>query len=838
MKKQLLLLFIILISSNIISLAQQQETQKKDTTQAPVAIITLDDLEGNEAQSDNVATLLQASRDPFLSTAGYVFGQAHFRVRGLPSEYSTISINGIQLNDMESGRVFWSTWGGLNDVTRYKDIKSGVKYQDFSFGDIGGATNIEIRPSLFRKGTKISYSLANRSYRNRLMATTSTGLMPNGWAFTFSGSHRWAQEGYVEGTFYDGYSYLFSGEKKLNDNHSITFTIFGAPTKRGKAGISTQEAYDLAGTNYYNPYWGYQNGKKRNARVSDIHKPVIMLNDYFTINEKTKLQTGLTYTFGKVKSSRLDWYDAKDPRPDYYKNLPSYYYYYDPYIYQQQLNDWTNDVNVRQLNWDFYYFANSKNLYTLENVDGISGNNITGNRSKYIIADGVKNEKNLILNSILKHEVNENIYLVSGIDIDFYKGDHYNELEDLLGGDFWVDVDKFAERDFEDISMAQSDLNHPNRIVKEGDIFGYHYEANIRNADIYTQAKFSFGKLNYYTGLKLSYTTFWRNGLMKNGKFPDNSYGESKHQNFFNYSLKGGVTYQITGRHFITANMMYETKAPFFRNSYLSPRTRNTAVENLQSETIYGGDLNYYIRLPYITGRLTGYYVKFQNQTTIRSFYHDEYQSFINYIMTGIDKQHIGAELGLDIKVSPTLTVSIVGAKGEYRYTSRPHATVVRDNSEEIIAQDKTVYWKNYYVGNTPQTAASLGIKYRSPKYWFAGIDADYLADNYIVINPERRTIEAVDNLLPTDPQWEQMLSQEKFDNFYTFNLFAGKSWKVMKKYYVAINLSVNNLLNNTDNRIGGYEQYRYNINNMDKFPPKYMYMYGRTYFLNVNLRF
>ncbi len=837
MRKIILFVFLSVPVFQGILFAQNTD-EKKDTANAPVAIISLDDLDQNSDESDNVATLLQASRDPFLSTAGYTFGQARFRVRGLGSEYSTISINGVNLNDEESGRVFWSTWGGLNDVTRFKDIKSGVKYLDFSFGEIGGGTNIEIRPSLFRKGTKITYSASNRSYRNRLMATVSTGLMSNGWAFTFSGSRRWSQEGYVEGTFYDGWSYLFSGEKKLNDNHSLTFTILGAPTARGKAGISTQEAYNLAGTNFYNPYWGYQNGKKRNARVSDIHKPIIMLNHYWTINDKTKLQTGLTYVTGKVKSSALNWYDARDPRPDYYRNLPSYYYYYDSDIYQTMLDEWKNDVNVRQVNWDFFYFANGKNLYTVHDVDGVAGNDITGNRSKYIVENRVTAQNTIKLNSILKHEVNDNIYLISGIDATVYRGDHYKQVEDLLGGDFWLDIDKFAERDFEDPTLAQSDLNHPNHIVKEGDKFGYDYIANINQFDAYSQAKFTYGKLNFYTGVKLSSTIFWRTGKMKNGKFPENSYGNSDKASFFNYSLKGGLTYQITGRHFITTNLMYETRPPLFRNSFMSPRTRNTLVPNLESETVYGGDLNYYVRLPFVKGRITGYYTKIKNQTTLRSFYHDEYQAFINYIMTGVDKQMMGLELGLEFKLSPTITATLVGTKGEYIYTSRPLATVVRDNSEEVIAENKTVYLKNYYLGNTPQTAGSVGFKYRSPKYWFIGLNANYYDDIYIVINPERRTETAVDNLLTSDPQWKEMLDQEKFNSFYTIDMYGGKSWKIMHKYYLAVNLSINNLLNSTDNKIGGYEQYRYNINNMDKFPPKYYYMYGLTYFLNVNLRF
>lgn len=848
-----------------ITVATAQNEDKSDTlvnTEIPQISISDDDLgqEGGETDQ-NISGLLQASRDIYVSTAGFSFGPTRFRIRGYENKYNSILMNGISMNDMESGSAYWSRWGGLNEATRNKEVLFGLQAMPFSFAEIGGMTNIDTRASHYRKGTSVTYSLANVSYRQRLMATYSTGMMENNWALTLSLSRRWANEGYVEGTFYDAYGYFFSAEKKINNKHSINLTVFGAPTIKGKSSIETQEAYDLTGTDYYNSYWGYQNGEKRNSRVNNYHQPSIFINHYWTIAEKTKLTTSLGYTFGRGGSTALNWYDAthpseignyltdvdlgyNDPRPDYYRYLPSYYEQTDPIMYYQLVNLWQSDESVRQLNWDYFYFANKKNLFTVNNVDGISGNDVTGNRSKYIVEERRNDQNRIDFNSVISHSPNEHIDITGGINAALYKGLHYKVINDLLGGDFWVDIDQFAERDFSDNFVIQNDTANPNHIVKVGDRFGYDYVANVNQFGDFVQAAFNYNKVEFYAALQSSFTEFWRTGNMTNGKFPENSGGDSEKQKFFNYGTKLGLTYKITGRHYLSVNGAYITKAPNFRDAYISPRTRDFVVDGLNSETILTTDINYYLRFPKIKARITAYYTKFDNQIYNRSFYHEELRTFVNYAMTGVDKLNTGIETGIEVKVSPTISLTGVFSKGEFIYNSRPKVTISQDNSSEILAENRTVYLKNFKVGGFPQSAASAGIRYDHPKHWFAGVNANYFYDIYIDINPDRRTAEALQGsdpdmlgIITTDPQWEQILEQEKLDPGFTFNLYFGKSWRI-HKYTVYLNVSVNNLLNNTELATGGFEQLRFDNRNIDKFPSKYFYLYGRTYFVNLSCRF
>ncbi len=835
--KKILPLFILLF---VVFQAKSQTDTTTTNEGAVIPTFTLSESDlSNESQSQDVSGLLQASRDIFVSTAGYIFGPARYRIRGYDSRNLTVLMDGITLNDPETGRAYWSSWGGLNDITRYNIMQNGIVSSEYGFGGVGGITEINARPSTFRKQVKFSYSLSNRSYRNRLMFTYSTGVTPSGWSLVVSGSRRWAQEGYVTGTFYDAWAYFVGVEKQLTKNNSLALTVFASPSKRGKSGIAVQEAYDLTGTNYYNPYWGYQDGKKRNARVSNYHQPMITLTDYWKVSEKTKVKLAASYWFGKGGSTALNWVEANDPRPDYYRYLPSWFYLIgDSAAGNYYAEQWRTNDSYRQINWDALYFANSKFLYTVNDVDGIKGNDVTGFRSKYIIEDRRNDKSQLQVNGDFTSFLNNNITLYGGFNLNFYKGHQYKTIDDLLGGQYWLDIDKYAAGDpFKIPAAAQSDLNHPNRLVKEGDIFGYDYDANIQSQSAFGEASFSYRKVDFYLGAQFSHTNFWRTGNMRNGHFPLYSYGEGHKNHFYNYGLKGGVTWKINGRNYVTGNLMYMTRAPYFRTAYISVRTRDFTVDNLKSETIYSGDINYVLRTPAVKARFTLYYTQFKNKTWLRSFYHEALNSFVNYIMTGVDELNTGMELGIEANISPTVSVSGVLGIGQNIYTSRPLATITQDNDAKLLARDRKVYLENYYVGGMPQTVASIGIRYNAPKYWFIGINGNYFGNSYLPVNPDRHTKEALEGFAPDDYRIPGILAQEKLPDGMTVDMFGGKSWRFHHKYTVGFSLSLSNLLNNTGYIMGGYEQLRYDPKNINKFPPKYAYLYGRTFFLNIYFR-
>ena len=681
------------------------------------------------------------------------------------------------------------------------------------------------------------------------MLTHSTGLSKKGWAFSLSGSRRWAEEGYVPGTYYDGWSYFAAVDKRLGQNHLLSLTVFGAPTENGRQGAAVQEMMDLAGTHFYNPNWGFQNGKKRNASVGKTHQPVIMLNHDYRINNNTTLTTGIGYSFGDRSVTALDWYNAPDPRPDYYRYLPSYYNGVvnpDPYQYQQVLDLMKSDINTRQINWTRLYDANRASISTIQNANGIPGNTVTGKRSRYIIEDRIINTQRINFNTVLNTKITDNIDLTGGAAYQDQKNHYYKKVEDLLGGEFYVNLNQFAERDFQDGIANQNDLDNPNRILKEGDKFGYDYDININRIAGWVQGVFRFNKVDFFLAGELSNTSFYREGRVRNGLFPTSSFGKGTTNSFTNYAAKAGVTYKIDGRNYVYVNGAYLTKAPYFENVYVSPRTRNDQQPGVTSEKIQSVEGGYVMNAPNLKVRIGGYYTTFEDGLDVISFYHDEFQNFVNYSLSGIDKVHFGGEFGLEAKLAPGLSVNAAAAVGRYYYDSRQTAVITVDNSNAIVGTE-TIYSQNFRVPSTPQEAYSLGFTYRSPKFWFVSLTGNYFDQAWLSYNPLRRTYAATDGVEYKSEAWNAIIDQTKFDSQYTLDFFGGYSWKLPRRYEIAkrstflvFNVGINNLLNNKDIQTGGFEQLRFDFTNRDvnKFPPKFFYAYGLNYFASATLRF
>jgi hypothetical protein len=204
--------------------------------------------------------------------------------------------------------------------------------------------------------------------------------------------------------------------------------------------------------------------------------------------------------------------------------------------------------------------------------------------------------------------------------------------------------------------------------------------------------------------------------------------------------------------------------------------------------------------------------------------------------MEGVDYLHHGVEFGLDANLVGGLSAVGVFAWGQHLYNSRPTANIYVDNSAEIVAENKLVYLKNYRIGGMPQTALSVGLKYSGKKFWFANLNFNYFVDIYLDPNPDRRTAEAVEGLVTSDPQWNQMVDQTKLPNGYNLTFSGGKSFSFKGKL-LSIFVNVTNITNNRNFVAGGYEQLRYD-KTVDKFPPKVAYMYGLNYFVMTTFRF
>lgn len=826
------------------------------TSEQQLSLITIteNDLGDDNSGSESTAGLLQATRDAFQQSAAFNWGQARFRIRGLDNEYGTTMINGVVMNKLYDGRPQWSNWGGLNDATRNQEFTMGSAPSDYTFGGILGTQEINTRASYYRPGSRISFSGTNTNYSWRMMGTHASGMDKNGFAYVISASRRWAEEGYFEGTDYSANSFFASIEKKFNDNHSLNFTSIYAQNSRGKNSPNTDEVTKIAGEKY-NSYWGYQDGEKRNSRDKDVEEPIFMLSHYWKINDKNNLNTNVSYQFGEIANSRLDYQNANNPDPTYYRNLPSYYTsMYDGTTFVGNTTEnlanaaQANFLTQRQINWDAMYQLNQ---------------NTSNGRSAYILYEDRTDDKTWTANTILDSQLSDNIILNAGATYRKLKSHNFANLLDLLGGQFYEDIDNFYTGD-----QSQADLNNPNREVGVGDEFSYNYNLLANTIDGFTQFKFTYDKVDFYLAQSFSRSEYQREGLYKNGIYATTSFGKSEKYDFENFGFKGGLTYKLTGRHLFNFNALHMTKAPSLRNTFPNARLNNNVVNDLQSENISSVDASYIIRAPKLKARLTAFYSSVENATETSFFYGegifedtdgDGGDAFVAETVTDISKRNMGVELGIEYQVTPTIKAIASGNYGQYTYSNNPNVSINNDalatelNTNPVQDFGKASL-KDYKVSGTPQQAYSLGLEYRDPKFWWVGANVNYLADNYLDVSALLRTENFFSN--PEDPfglpfgdiddaTARKLLKQEKLDDFYLVNLTGGKSWRIDGKT-VGFFASINNVFDQTY-KTGGFEQSRnanYREVNQDvssgtpAFAPKYFYGYGRTYFVNLYINF
>ncbi|ARN78771.1 TonB-dependent receptor [Nonlabens spongiae] len=851
---------------NIDPLYLVQDNAEVSQSQGVISL-TENDLADDENAANNISGLLQATRDQFLRAAAFDFSSTFFRPRGLNSEDGKVIINGLEMNKQFSGRPQWSNWGGLNDLQRNQVFTMGLQPADVTFGGYGGVQSIDMRASQQRPGTQISYASSNRSYQGRFMASYRSGLLESGWSYAISASRRAGDEGYFDATLYDANSIGLSVEKKLNDSHSINFTGMYAANRRGRRTAVTQEIVDLKGVEY-NPLWGFQNNQQRNSRIREIDEPILMLNHYWDVTDKFRINTNVGYQFGKIGNTRIDnggttlrevngqfsfEGGARNPNPDYYQNLPSYFLRNgsEPIDFQYAYQAEQAFINDGQLDWNALYEANR--------VTASQGDN-----ALYVIQEDRIDDDQLQANILFSADISDNILFNGGVNYRNLKSENYALVQDELGGNGFLDIDFFSDESAAEVQdqldAAQSDVNNPNRIVREGDRYKYNYDINAEVYSAFAQGQFKSKYIDYYVAGNVSRTSYQRDGKYENGNFIGNSFGKSEELDFTNFGVKGGATYKINGQNYIDANAAYMTRAPYIRNSFTNARQNNNTTTGLESERSYSGDLSYILRTPSLKMRLTGYYTQFLDGSDIGFYFTedltglpiDDGAAFVQEVVTNIERRNVGVEMGVEYQMTPTFKLKGAAAIGQNTFTNNPDLYLTSDDFDgELRFGDGTVALEDYHVAGGPETALQLGFEYRDPEYWNVGVTANYFANGYIDVSNLRRSANFIQDydaqvFNDYDPAVaNELLRQEQFDDYLIWNAVGGKSWKIGDKY-IGFFAVVNNIFD-IEYKTGGFEQSRNSNfrsvrddqnNPTEVFAPRYFFGNGATYYVNVYLRF
>ncbi|MBQ2171360.1 MAG: carboxypeptidase-like regulatory domain-containing protein, partial [Paludibacteraceae bacterium] len=480
---------------------QLQQDIAKQTQDEILLNLTEEEMNDDEGRSQAQASASSATTDVFNSTTSFAWSTARYRNRGYASAGSeTYYIEGLNFNSAERGQFNYSAMGGLNDASRYKDVLNPMEATTFTFGDLGQSTNYMMGASRYAQGWKVGAAGTNRNYKARINATYASGVLPNGWAFIGQLAYRFSpyidNKGIIgEGIKYYSLGYFFSAEKQWQNGNRLRLLTFGAPTERGQNAAVTQEVYDLTGSINYNPYWGYQNGKVRNSRIVKSFDPTVIAAFDLKIDDWQKMKFAVGYHYSWYSNSALNYFNAPDPRPDYYRNLPSAMWdaqignlYYDlskdqlygadtykygyglfigedmngnamgsafqgadgnlvgPSVNAEQYNTlvrlWqTRDNKTTQIDWDNLYAANYAN----------NANNPNG-AARYFIERRHNDIQEAIASVNYQNTKYDHLRMTLGLEGKYSQGIHYKTIDDLMGANQWIDIDAFADRDIKELA--------------------------------------------------------------------------------------------------------------------------------------------------------------------------------------------------------------------------------------------------------------------------------------------------------------------------------------------------------------------------------------------------
>ena len=667
----------------------------------PVAVSTV---KGSaiEAKAGNqeFPEMLRSTPSVYVTKQGGGFGDSRINVRGFDQRNTAVMINGIPVNDMENGWVYWSNWAGLSDVTSSMQVQRGLSASKLAISSVGGTINIVTNAAQMKKGGSVSMSIGNDSYY-KYGAVYSTGLSQKGWALSLQATHT-RGDGYIDGTMFRAYSYFISVAKEFNPNHSLHLTAIGAPQWHHQNGFANSILlYDQYGKKY-NSNWGYLDGEEFNMTRNFYHKPKIFLNDYLTLGDKTELATSVYASFGRGGGTG----DLGRINGNTIFSLPKTG---DGLIRFDDARDWNSGQGVA----DF-----GANNQTWNNGGGFDGQyvGINANPGRGIIRRSSMNEHNwygLLAN--LTHYLSDDLTLTGGIDARKYKGLHYRRVENLMGLAAFYDDD---------------DINQPDKYIQdegrvEGNEIDYNNDGLVNWLGAFAQFEYSKNKTSAFISGSVSNQGFKRiDYFLYDDSDPQQ---ESAWENFLGGTLKAGLNYNINDVHNVYVNGGYFSQQPLFDNVF--PYFTNVVNPEVKNQNVIGLEFGYGFRSQAFSANLNLYSTEWRDRQINRSFDVDGVTGTANF--TGVSQLHQGIELDFTTSPVAKLTLNGMASMGNWRYTDNFGATVFDENQNSL--GERFLFLKDVKVGDAAQTTFSLGAEYEvirnlsiSASYYHA---ADLYAD-------------------------------------------------------------------------------------------------------------
>ncbi|MBN4084982.1 TonB-dependent receptor [Flavobacteriaceae bacterium AH-315-B10] len=662
----------------------------------PVAVSTVkaDDIQ-LRLGTQEFPEILKSTPGVFATRAGGGFGDGRINVRGFASVNVAVLINGIPINDMENGRVFWSNWAGLGGVTSQIQVQRGLGASKLAVPSIGGTINIITRTTDVEAGGNVFADVGNDN-RRKYGLMYSTGLMENGFAVTVA-ADKTDGDGYVDGTQYTSVSYFMNISKQINDQHKLAFSIFGAKQRHGqrqnRSLISTYRNNERGIK--YNPDWGYKNGQVTSVEDNFYNKPQMSLNHYWTISEKTKLVSSAYASYGSGGGGGTLGSDL-------------------------EAAGFEGDGRFKFSSSDYRI----GNFGTLD-FDRIVRENIANgaNGSSAALRASRNDHSWYGLLSTLRTDLSDSFVLTAGLDWRAYKGFHYRKVTDLLGGQF---------------ILNDSDVNNPINLAQVGDKVDYDNNGIVGWFGLFSQLEYEKNNFNAFVSLSGSNTSYKREDFFNYLDSDPTQITDS--YNFLGYSVKGGANYRIGDVHNVFANIGYFEKAPIFDAVFLNFRNDNIN-ENAENEKITSFELGYGLRSEKFAANVNLYYTQWSDRSFSRSFQQPD-GTFATANILGVNAVHQGLEIDFVYKPSDKVTFSGMASFGDWRWENNLTDIQIFDEAQNPIGSPINLYIKDLRVGDAAQTTMALGTNIEIMPKTNLVVDYNYFANLYARYDPSGRTVE------------------------------------------------------------------------------------------------
>jgi outer membrane cobalamin receptor len=764
----------------------------------PIAVssISAETIE-NKLGNQEFPEILRATPSVYVTKSGGGWGDSRINIRGFDQRNIAVMINGIPINDMENGAVYWSNWSGLSEVTRTMQVQRGLGASRLAISSIGGTINIITKTTDQKAGGSFSVAYGNDNYL-RASLTLSTGKIKGDWAFTFSGAYT-RGDGYVDATQFQGGSYFASISKGFGDKHQLVLTAIGALQRHGQRSFAESlMTYDSTYSLRYNSDWGYRDGKTYNIRENFYHKPQVSLNHYWSINDKLTLSSSAYVSFGRGGGTGDRGSIGGKATWGYRDN--------DGQIRVDDIINWNKGTN----NIDGFPSTGKYSDPTYGIVAGEKDGLIR--RASYNSHDWYGLLSNLTAN------LSKQFMVSGGIDIRYYRGQHYRQIDDLMGANYWLDPrDVNAQNDVVDLDGDGSiGSKETGALKKEGDKIHYHNDGIVSWQGVFAQAEYTsdFGLSAFLSG------AFSNSGYQRIDYFQYSGDDQKTPMyNFLGYTVKAGANYNLNKNHNVFFNTGYFSRAATF--DVVFPSFNNDANPNAKNEDVFGVEIGYGLRYSKVTANLNLYHTRWMNKSLFKR-YQDTQGNDLNANITGLNAIHQGIEL--DVNTTPVKGLNLRGmvSFGDWKWSNNVDAAIADDDN--IVIDTLRIYADGLKVGDSPQTTLGFGAVYTFA--FGLSFDADYWHcwDLYADFDPSRQT-----NVNQIGVQALKLPSYGLLD--------LGVSYKIkIKKIGLKVRFNMNNVLDTkyiaeADNNYNANTEYDTLLKTARGF-----YGFGRTW--NVSLKF